>query len=288
MHACTGLPAGAKRRIWEAEASRHVRENGLRPVLMPVPRVHAKNLPLRRFREEFALPRLPGEEPLMSWVPHDSDCFKTFSPLPSVQTALLYAVVIEGLANVGNTTSSIEQPGVLASAMRWDLSYWRQVCGKQTVRPVQFNRTARTWGGYTRTSSRNQDSLEEEDTEQVVTMADFISSLELGKAGDQGQQYLADFGLPRGCPPVETNKKPASIWRNDWKVPVYFERDFFQNASELVSSRTIEQWAQEGRASPRASWPSLFIGNAGTRTGLHVDYGSSHFWMLTIEGQKDW
>ena len=167
----------------------------------------------------------------------------------------MHAVVIEGLANVGDAASSSEQPGVLAAAMRWDLTYWRQVCGTQTVRPVQYNRTARTWGGYTRT--------EEEDTEQVVTMADFISALELGKADGQGQQYLADFGLQRGCPPVEANEKPASTWRDDWKVPVYFERDFFQNASELVSARTVAQWAQEGRASPRANWPSLFVGNAG-------------------------
>ena len=56
----------------------------------------------------------------------------------------------------------------------------------------------------------------------------------------------------------------------------------------MLSAPTVVQWAQEGRAPPHESWPSLFIGNAGTRTGLHVDYGSSHFWMLTIEGQKDW
>ena len=55
------MDTGAERRLWEAEARRHVRENGLRPVLMPVPRIDAKDLPLQRFREEFALPRRPGE-----------------------------------------------------------------------------------------------------------------------------------------------------------------------------------------------------------------------------------
>lgn len=66
------LLAGAERRLWEAEASRHVYENGLRPALMPVPRIHARDLPLRRFREEFALRRLPGEQTLTSWAPDDS------------------------------------------------------------------------------------------------------------------------------------------------------------------------------------------------------------------------
>jgi hypothetical protein len=123
-------------------------------------------------------------------------------------------------------------------------------------------------------------------------MDEFISTLELSKGGEQQQQqqqqYLADFGLQHGCPSDDENRNPISSWRDHWRVPVYFERDFFQNASLMVSPATIAQWAREGRASPSESWPSLFIGNAGTRTGLHVDYGSSHFWMLTIEGRKDW
>jgi hypothetical protein len=74
-------------------------------------------------------------------------------------------------------------------------------------------------------------------------------------------------------------------------VPRYFARDFFQQtaaaslqdgddirpfsgsngaAAEAVAGEEEEEeaWARAGRAaSPRDSWPSLFIGNAGTRTG---------------------
>ncbi len=41
-------------------------------------------------------------------------------------------------------------------------------------------------------------------------------------------------------------------------------------------------------AEPTPGDPSLFVGGNGTRTGLHTDYASSHFWMLTTEGKKDW
>ena len=155
------------------------------------------------------------------------------------------------------------------------------------VRPVQYNRTAKTWGGYTRKTSSNDD--QKGGVDQAIMMDEFISMLEGDKEHDQEQLYLADFGLQRGCPAIEENGISASSnWKHDWQVPLYFKRDLFQNASLMVSKATINQWASEGRASPRESWPSLFIGNAGTRTGLHTDYGSSHFWMLTIEGQKDW
>ena len=68
------------------------------------------------------------------------------------------------------------------------------------------------------------------------------------------------------------------------RIPGYFAQDFFQE--ELPSS--AGQWESAGKVSKRDCWPSVFIGSAGTRTGLHVDYASSHFWMLTTEGKKDW
>ena len=41
-------------------------------------------------------------------------------------------------------------------------------------------------------------------------------------------------------------------------------------------------------AEPTPGDPSLFVGGNGTRTGLHTDYASSHFWMLVTEGRKEW
>lgn len=47
---------------------------------------------------------------------------------------------------------------------------------------------------------------------------------------------------------------------------------------------------EEGRgALPyRDDWPSLFVGPAGSGSGLHVDPLGSNFWMLLIAGRKRW
>eukprot|EP00756_Hemistasia_phaeocysticola_P063955 Hpha_TRINITY_DN7418_c0_g1::TRINITY_DN7418_c0_g1_i1::g.95955::m.95955/K11323/JMJD6; histone arginine demethylase JMJD6 len=36
------------------------------------------------------------------------------------------------------------------------------------------------------------------------------------------------------------------------------------------------------------SWPTLFIGAAGTESSLHVDQWYGHFWMTVISGRKHW
>jgi len=37
-----------------------------------------------------------------------------------------------------------------------------------------------------------------------------------------------------------------------------------------------------------ASWPSLFVGAAGTCSSLHVDQWHGHFWMVMVAGRKRW
>jgi hypothetical protein len=36
------------------------------------------------------------------------------------------------------------------------------------------------------------------------------------------------------------------------------------------------------------SWPSLFVGGAGTRSGVHIDSSGTHFWMAVTVGVKRW
>ena len=57
-------------------------------------------------------------------------------------------------------------------------------------------------------------------------------------------------------------------------IPRYFAQDFLQ------------------RTAPgslyRESWPSLFVGPAGTRSSLHIDAFGSNFWMALFSGRKRW
>eukprot|EP01046_Picozoa_sp_COSAG06_P013562 COSAG06_NODE_824_length_12073_cov_102.305161_3_plen_315_part_00 len=238
------------RRLWEAEAARHVKENGLRPALMAVPRVQVSELTLRRFREEFAIPRRP--------------------------------VVIEGLAAsiLPSAAASSSSSSSTMLAEHWGLEYWRRACGDRPVSTVRYNKTAKTWGGHTPNSAGAGLNTEERNG-TTTTLESFLSRL-VGQDADGGggdqEEYLADFGLLHGCP-------AATRWRESWRVPRYFARDFFQQAAAAslqdgdgirpfsgsngaAEEEEEEAWARAGRAaSPRDSWPSLFIGNAGTRTG---------------------
>jgi Flp pilus assembly protein TadG len=36
------------------------------------------------------------------------------------------------------------------------------------------------------------------------------------------------------------------------------------------------------------SWPSLFVGPSGSRSGLHIDAFGSNFWMALLQGAKNW
>lgn len=51
------------------------------------------------------------------------------------------------------------------------------------VRPVQYNRTAKSWGGYTRKTSRNDD--QKGGADQAIMMDELISMLEVDKDNDQ-------------------------------------------------------------------------------------------------------
>ncbi|KAF0743864.1 hypothetical protein Ae201684_001507 [Aphanomyces euteiches] len=57
-----------------------------------------------------------------------------------------------------------------------------------------------------------------------------------------------------------------------WLIPKYFAVDALQRVCTKNS----------------AYWPSLFIGNNHTTSGLHVDWGSTAAWMGLLQGQKRW
>ncbi|KAH9139313.1 hypothetical protein AeRB84_016412 [Aphanomyces euteiches] len=74
--------------------------------------------------------------------------------------------------------------------------------------------------------------------------------------------YLHDVSLAAFCP-----KLLESL-----VIPKYFAVDALQRVCTKNS----------------AYWPSLFIGNNHTTSGLHVDWGSTAAWMGLLQGQKRW
>jgi len=81
---------------------------------------------------------------------------------------------------------------------------------------------------------------------------------------DSEKRYLVDWSIPQNCEELLQN----------FKLPIYFSYDILQ-CSPVDSIY-------------RDTWPSLFIGAAGTQSKLHIDSFGSHFWMLLISGRKKW
>ena len=57
-------------------------------------------------------------------------------------------------------------------------------------------------------------------------------------------------------------------------MPVYFAHDYVQRTMRLTAFSR--------------SWPSLFVAARGTRSSLHVDQWSGHFFMAQVRGVKRW
>ena len=83
------------------------------------------------------------------------------------------------------------------------------------------------------------------------------------------------------------DSKASGYYLFDWSLPL--------NAPELAAEFTIPEYFSNNiltKTGPgalyRHSWPSLFVGPKGTKSGLHIDAFGSHFWMYLITGIKRW
>ena len=92
---------------------------------------------------------------------------------------------------------------------------------------------------------------------KVQTVHDFLDQT-------SSQNYLFDWSLPLNAPKLAA----------DFKIPQYFSHNLLMK-TPLGSLY-------------RDSWPSLFIGPRGTKSGLHIDAFGSHFWMYLVSGVKKW
>lgn len=89
-------------------------------------------------------------------------------------------------------------------------------------------------------------------------------SLEKGWPDSLKDLYLHDWSLPYNCPEL----------LDDYVVPKYFSLDYLQRTTDSSSHSDF--------------WPSLFIGNKGTASGLHADWAATSAWMGLIKGRKLW
>ncbi|XP_023323479.1 bifunctional arginine demethylase and lysyl-hydroxylase JMJD6 isoform X3 [Eurytemora carolleeae] len=92
---------------------------------------------------------------------------------------------------------------------------------------------------------------------KVQTVHDFLDQT-------SSQNYLFDWSLPLNAPKLAA----------DFKIPQYFSHNLLMK-TPLGSLY-------------RDSWPSLFIGPRGTKSGLHIVAFGSHFWMYLVSGVKKW
>lgn len=97
------------------------------------------------------------------------------------------------------------------------------------------------------------------DAAGVVALPEFIDAV---AKGEHDGKYLHDWSLATHAPSLLAG----------FSVPRFFASDLLQTAAPGSLYRD--------------SWPSLFIGAAGSRSPLHVDSFASHFWMLLTEGVK--
>ena len=141
------------------------------------------------------------------------------------------------------------QPGV----PNWTFDRIKEYCGDLIV-PLNYKNKSLD-SGWSGIEGMTEDSLD-----------DFIDqvqdpSIEKGWPDSLNDLYLLDWSLPVNCPD----------FLKDYVIPKYFSLDYLQQTTEGSHQ-----------------WPSLFIGNKGTASGLHADFSASAAWMGLLKGRKLW
>jgi histone arginine demethylase JMJD6 len=96
---------------------------------------------------------------------------------------------------------------------------------------------------------------------EIMTFSELRTRVE---QRSEPRAYLYDCALPL--------KIPSLCERLG--IPHYFAHDWLQRTRQLHAFSR--------------SWPSLFVGSAGTRSSLHIDQWKGHFWMAQLQGCKRW
>ena len=145
----------------------------------------------------------------------------------------------------------------------WDREHIRQVCGKEKVSPMipdkpSGGRQSQKWAGLVNMAP--------------ISVEAFFAALDK-KASPS--PYMHDWAIPKNCPQLLEN----------YTVPQYLSRDVLRHVEIPVQGF-------RGKVGLKTrpyenSWPSLFVGEASTGSGMHIDSGDTHFVMYMIEGVKE-
>eukprot|EP01063_Lacrimia_lanifica_P006000 TRINITY_DN1360_c0_g1_i1.p1 TRINITY_DN1360_c0_g1~~TRINITY_DN1360_c0_g1_i1.p1 ORF type:complete len:406 (+),score=137.43 TRINITY_DN1360_c0_g1_i1:57-1274(+) len=140
----------------------------------------------------------------------------------------------------------------------WTRDLIRERCGDARVTPVVDNPTkGEEWGNLKKA--------------EATTVRGFLDAIQRGGKG--AGLYMHDWAIPKHCPEL----------LRDYAIPKYFVQDYLA----ALKVRTGDG-ITEGSYSPyKDSWPSLFVGEKATGSGLHVDSGDTHFVMHMVDGVKD-
>jgi hypothetical protein len=104
------------------------------------------------------------------------------------------------------------------------------------------------------------------------------------------EEFVLGLAAP---PPIPAGRgdggtaTPPARYLHDWSLP-QFAPDLMPDVVPLphFAGDLIRRCADGTMLSN--SWPSLFVGPAGTQSSLHVDSGATHFWMAVTHGTKFW
>lgn len=186
------------------------------------------------------------------------------------------------LADFRARFSQQSRPVILAGAMRdwpatarWSTGYISSLCGARRLEQecadakhryvfrTQLKRFNRSINGQAWASLQDVDAS----AAGLHTVDDLLRAQR-----DDPSLYLHDQSINLFCPAL----------LDDVRAPRYFPVDFLR---QVPSSD-----ARQGRASASScalSWhPSLFVGRAGSESGLHADSMSTRFWMGVVRGTK--
>jgi len=123
---------------------------------------------------------------------------------------------------------------------------------------VGAKRAAVNIGGSQASAMRADGSLQR----AGVELLEFPELRKLIMSGESA--YLYDCSIPLKLPLLCERVGVPALFAHDW----------------LLRTRHLHAFSR--------SWPSLFVGAAGTRSSLHIDQWVGHFWMAQLQGEKLW
>eukprot|EP00127_Corallochytrium_limacisporum_P005993 Clim_evm70s215 gene=Clim_evmTU70s215 len=148
----------------------------------------------------------------------------------------------------------------------WSIERIREACGDQEFTAKRKNLRSTEWA-----------LLEDVGEKNVGEFIDYYQEQKQSRA-DENPLYLFDWPL-HNCD--ETLLRPDSFI-----MPKYFAGDFLRRQPRLRKGTRAHKVLDGVKLD--IAFPTLFMSNDGTSSGMHIDgYGSS-FWMILLEGEKHW